>query len=358
MLPHPLQLEILDFSAYSLIVDARSPREFAEDHLPGAVNLPVVDDQQFAEVGTLHRTDAFRAYQVGVEHSMRNIANQLPQVATVGAKDRFLVYCFRGGKRSKLWADTLRTIGYHVDVLRGGWKSYRRWVINALTSLPRQLNLVVVTGPTGAGKTRLLQALRDQGEQVVDLEALAGHRGSLIGAIPATVQPTQKQFDSDLLQALRSLDPSRRIWIEDESKKIGNVQLPEALHSAIQFAPRLEVTADMAQRVLLWREDYPNLAADPVQMVSTLAAIRPLVGGEEYAAWQTLALESKVDELFERVMVKHYDPCYARTAKRSHSPQASTIQLHLADMSTAGLQAAAQRAVELASTLGPGRETD
>src|SRR5438552_17072470 len=148
LLPHPLQLEVLEFSSYGLVIDARSPHEYAEDHIPGAVNLPVVDDIEYAEVGTTHKTDKHAAYLIGVEYSLRNIADQIkPLIARYTPKDRFLVYCFRGGKRSRLWGDILRTIGFEVDVLAGGWKRYRQWVRTALEELPKALEFSVLWGP-------------------------------------------------------------------------------------------------------------------------------------------------------------------------------------------------------------------
>ena len=175
---HPHQLEVQDWSRYALIIDARSPNEYAEDHVPGAVNLPVVDDQEYAEVGTTHRTDKHRAYLIGVEYSLVNIARQIkPLISRYGPQDRFLVYCFRGGKRSRLWADNLRTIGFEVDVIAGGWKNYRRWVRAGLDALPSAFTYRVLVGPTGCGKTRLLKELARQGEQVLELEGLAQHRG-------------------------------------------------------------------------------------------------------------------------------------------------------------------------------------
>ena len=197
---HPRQLAVQEFASYALVIDARSPHEYAEDHIPGAVNLPVVDDKEFAEVGIQHKTDKHAAYLVGVAYSLRNIADQIkPLISRYTPQDRFLVYCFRGGKRSRLWADNLRTIGFEVDVLTGGWKNYRRWVREGLDTLSRSFNYRVLCGPTGCGKTRLLHELRRQGEQVLELEGLAHHRGSLLGDLPGDPQPTQKLFDSALL---------------------------------------------------------------------------------------------------------------------------------------------------------------
>jgi tRNA 2-selenouridine synthase len=318
-LVHPHQLEIQEFSSYALVIDARSPHEYAEDHIPGAVNLPVVDDVEYAEVGTKHRTDQHSAYLIGVEYSLRNIAAQIkPLISKYTPQDRFLVYCFRGGKRSRLWADNLRTIGFEVDVLAGGWKNYRRWVRAGLESLPRAFSYRVLCGPTGCGKTRVLNELQRQGHQVLELEGLASHRGSLLGDLPGQPQPTQKLFDTMVLDTLRRFDARRPVWLEAESKKIGNLQLPDALYEAMHHSHVVNVVAPMSERVKLWREDYPHFAADPVAMVRKLEPLKPLVGKETLAEWVQLAEARRVDELFESVMTRHYDPCYARSTRQNY----------------------------------------
>lgn len=344
----PEQIGVREFADYSLVIDARSPREYAEDHLPGAVNLPVVDDAQYAEVGTRHKSDKHGAYLIGVEYSLRNIADQIkPLISRYGETDRFLVYCFRGGKRSRLWADNLRTIGFQVDVLAGGWKRYRQWVRESLEALPPRFTYRVLAGPTGCGKTRLLSALAAQGEQVLDLEALAAHRGSLLGDLPGVPQPTQKSFDSLLLQEMRRFDASRPVWIEAESKKIGNLQLPEALHEAMHRSPVVNIDAPMPERVRLWREDYPHFACDLQAMVHKLEPLKPLVGKETLAHWMALAAEDRVDELFESVMVRHYDPCYQHSTKRNYEQRPEAVDLPLASLGPAGLAEAVRQLVEL-----------
>ena len=343
VLPHPLELEVAEWSEYDLIIDARSPHEYDHDHLPGAVNLPVVDDREYAEVGTKHKDDPHSAYLIGVEYSLQNMARHLPMVARHPKDARFLVYCFRGGKRSKLWADNLRTIGYKVDVLRGGWKNYRRWVVAALATLPSQFEFRVLSGATGCGKTRLLHALRDAGEQVLDLEDIARHRGSLIGALPGVPQPSQKLFDSVLLDTLRHFTTDRVVWIEAESKKIGNVQLPGALHDAMHRTTPIHIVAPMAERVRLWREDYPHLVEDPLAMVDRLAPLKPLVGGKELDAWHDLAATGRVDELFERVMTAHYDPCYEQSTKRSYRTAAEAERVELQSLQPAQLAEVAKQ---------------
>lgn len=347
-LVHPQQLAVQEFASYALVIDARSPHEYAEDHLPGAVNLPVVDDGEFAEVGIQHKTDKHAAYLVGVEYSLHNIANQIkPLISQYRPRDRFLVYCFRGGKRSRLWADNLRTIGFEVDLLAGGWKNYRRWVRASLDVLPRAFSYRVLCGPTGCGKTRVLSELRRQGQQVIDLEGLAHHRGSLLGDLPGDAQPTQKLFDSALLEEMRKLDVSRTVWVEAESKKIGNLQLPDSLFEAMHRSPVVNIDAPMAERVKLWREDYPHFAGDPQAMVRKLEPLKPLVGKETLAHWMALANEARVDELFESVMVRHYDPCYGRSTKRHYGDQPETTDLPLASLGPAGLTDAVRHLVEV-----------
>lgn len=314
---HPHQLEVQDWPSYAMVIDARSPREYAEDHIPGAVNLPVVGDAEYAEVGTTHRSDKHAAYLIGVEYSLRNIAAQIrPLISRFTPRDRFLVYCFRGGKRSRLWADNLRTIGFEVDVLAGGWKNYRRWVRAGLESLPRAFSYRVLCGPTGCGKTRVLHELERQGEQVLELEGMARHRGSLLGDLPGVAQPSQKLFDTLLLETLRQFDARRTVWIEAESKKIGDLQLPDALNDAMHHSPVVNLTAPMAERVRLWREDYPHFASDPVEMVRKLDPLKPLVGKEVLSRWHAFADAGQVDDLFESVMTQHYDPCYIRSTRR------------------------------------------
>lgn len=329
-LVHPIQLEVREFSEYAVVVDARSPREYEEDHIPGAVNLPVVNDEEYAEVGTLHKQSPHQAYLVGVGHSLRNIAAQIaPTLTHLPPKSRVLVYCFRGGKRSKLWADSLRTIGFSTDVLPGGWKAYRRWVRSSLERICPSFEYHVLTGSTGAGKTRMLAALARAGEQVLDLEGLAVHRGSLIGAVPGARQPTQKFFDSLLLDRLRRFDPARPVWVEAESKKVGAVQIPLSLQEAMHQSKSFELQAAMSARVQAWREDFPHFAEDPALMVRMLEPLLPLIGKEELGRWRALAETQAANELFERVMVNHYDPCYVRSIRRNYGSRGAEQTLVL-----------------------------
>lgn len=330
-------------SQYALVIDARSPREYTEDHIPGALNLPVVSDDEYAAVGTLHKTDKHRAYLLGVSASLRNMARAIDQrLNDYPPGARVLVYCSRGGKRSKLWFDALSTIGFRAERIQGGWKSYRSWVNGQLGELPRSFDYRVLCGPTGCGKTRLLKELHAAGEQVLDLEALASHRGSLIGAIPGIAQPSQKWFDSLLVAKLAEFDSERPVWLESESKKIGSVQLPPALFEAMHASPCYGIEAEMPARVVLWREDYRHFEDDLDALVRRLEHIKPLVGNDEFAYWTTLADNGEVALLFERLMSHHYDPAYRRSIAR-HYPQIATAQtLNLSSLAIEDVRAAAQ----------------
>ena len=329
---------------YQLVIDARSEREYAEDHLPCAVNLPVVDDEQYAEVGTTHKADKHRAYTIGVAYALRNMSRSIEELVANYPKDaRMLVYCFRGGKRSKLWFDALTTIGFRVDRLPGGWKAYRAWVRDQLDALPGKFRYNVLCGPTGCGKTRLLGALGQVGAQVLDLEGLASHRGSLIGDIPGVAQPTQKWFDSLLVEKLLRFDASQPVWVESESKKIGAIQLPASLLEAMHGGKIFSITAPMSERVKLWREDYSHFERDLDAMMERLRHLRPLVGGDEFALWERLAKEKRAPELFERLMQAHYDPAYARSIGKNYPQIGQASGIELARLDHESLLEAAKR---------------
>jgi len=336
----------LPFEQYALIIDARSPHEYAEDHVPAAVNLPVVDDAEFAEVGIRYKTDPHAAYLIGAQHSFRNLSRHtVDLISHYMPSDRFLVYCFRGGKRSALWASNLRLIGFQVDVVPGGWKRYRNWVRESLAVLPQRFEYRVLCGPTNCGKTRLLQELARQGAQVLDLEGLASHRGSLLGDLPGEPQPTQKFFDTLLLDALRRFDPARPVWVEAESRKVGRLLVPDELTAAMRRARAIHLAVPMHERVRHCREEYLHFALDPKAMVAKLAPLKQMVGGEEMARWQALADAGEVDELFERLMTTHYDPCYARSTTREFGPGDGANRLELASLQPDALADAARRLI-------------
>lgn len=321
------------------IVDVRSPGEFSEDHIPGAVSLPVLDNAERARVGTLYKqTSSFEAKKVGAALVSRNIARHLESFfADKPQNYRPLVYCWRGGTRSGSLAHVLQKIGFKAAQLDGGYKSYRRHVVAELARLPALLRFRVVCGTTGSGKSRLLQVLADRGAQVLDLEALAAHRGSLLGALPDRPQPTQKMFESLVWQVLSRSDPSRVIYVESESKKIGALRVPEALITAMRASPCVRLEVPLAERVRLLNEDYAHFFALPGLIRDQLGHLVALRGHETVAAWHDMVRREAWDDLVAALLTEHYDPAYYRSLANNYAVTGRDLELRCDDLSPQGL---------------------
>ncbi|PMS17113.1 tRNA 2-selenouridine(34) synthase MnmH [Trinickia dabaoshanensis] len=314
------------------IVDVRTPLEFAEDRIPGAINAPVLENEERVVVGTLYaQVSPFEATRVGAAMVARNIARHLETTfATRPRGWRPLVYCWRGGKRSESLALWLNLMGWHARRLEGGYKAYRRSVLDALTVLPPRFEYVVLTGATGSGKTRLLRALADTGAQVLDLERIAAHRGSLLGALQGQSQPTQKAFETGIVQALRGFAPERPVFIEAESRTIGRVALPDALLGAMHRARCVAVHTPRDERIGFLLEDYAHLFDAPEAFKAQLTKLIGLHSRERVARWCRLIDENARTALFAELIDLHYDPAYARSS-RGHFiqlPCASAFELH------------------------------
>jgi len=307
-----------DLPAFSVLIDARSPAEFAADHIPGAINCPVLTDEERRIVGTTYvQVSAFEARKIGGAMVARNIARHLDTLFHDKPRDwRPLVYCWRGGLRSGSFVQWLRLVGWDAQQLKGGYKAWRAHVIAGLAALAPQLQLRVLCGPTGSAKTRVLQALAGLGEQVLDLEALAAHRGSVLGEMPGVEQPSQKGFETRLLHALSGLDPARRIWVEAESRRIGRLTVPEPLLQRLRDSPVVEIAATREARLAYLLRDYAWLGHDPQRLADKLGGLREIVPRDTLARWQGWALRRELAPLFEALMAEHYDPLYARSQGR------------------------------------------
>ena len=329
-LVHPHQLEVQDFSTYALIVDARPSEDFAEDHIPAAVNLPVLSDAQYAEVEAHLHADRHHALLTGAGYARSNMAAHVPTVfAGVALGERVLVYGAGGNVRGSLCADALREIGFVVDELLGGWKNYRRWVGAGLALLPRLFMVRVLGGPSGCGQARLLQELSRQGQQVLDLAQLAAHDGSLLGAQSGRPQPAQPLFESLLLDALRHRDAWRPLWVTAATATLGTLQLPDELFEAIQRAPIFEIAAPMSERIKLWFQVHPQDAADPVALVESLSSKSQLVSPVRLIDWRRLALAGQTKALVEQVLTYEDELASTRSADAhyQHPIPLATIQL-------------------------------
>ncbi len=309
------QVGIAALAAYPDRIDVRSPAEFALDHVPDAINWPVLDDTQRAVVGTLHAQEgAFAAKRVGAALVARNIATLLETHGRDRPRDWApLVYCWRGGKRSAALVHILREIGWRAVQLEGGYQTYRRHVTARLATLPSALHFVVVCGFTGSGKSRLLAALADQGAQVLDLERIAHHRGSLLGDEPDGAQPTQKAFDSAVLRDLERCDPAQPIFVESESRRIGSIQLGDALLAAIRRARCIRLATPQALRVAHLMDEYAHFLRDPDSLAARLERLLPLHGRKTIDRWVDTARAGDFATLVDELLTKHYDPSYARS---------------------------------------------
>jgi tRNA 2-selenouridine synthase len=274
---------------FDIVIDARSEDEYAEDHLPNAVNWPTLNNEERKLVGTMYKqVNAFEASKRGAAMAARNIASHIEREVLDKPKGwKPLAYCWRGGKRSGSLSLVLSQIGFRITLLEGGYKAFRQALLEDIPRLAPKFDWRVICGTTGSGKTRLLQALEKSGAQVLDLEALANHRSSVLGAIPGVPQPSQKHFDTRIWDALRRLDPARPVFVESESKKVGNVAVPAALIEAMRAGQCLNLVLPDEQRVALLLEDYDFFVRDSEAFCERLDALTQLRGKQVVENWKT-----------------------------------------------------------------------
>ena len=311
---------VTEIAGFDAVIDARAPAEFAEDHLPGALSMPVLDDEQRARVGTIYKqVSAFEAKKLGAVLVARNIADHVERHLLDKPKNwRPLVYFWRGGQGSGAFSHILREIGWDAQRLQGGYKAWRRHVVEQLADLPARFAFRVVSGATGSGKSRLLEALAARGGQVLHLERLAAHKGSVLGELPDQAQPSQKAFESRLLAELAVLDPARPVFVEAESRKIGRLQVPDALLGAIRAAPALRLEASLPARVGFLLRDYDYAVADPDWLVERIGHLGGLHSNETLGRWRALAAARDFHTLVEELLTRHYDPLYERSQAKNY----------------------------------------
>lgn len=334
-------------AAFDALIDVRSPAEFAEDHLPGAVNLPVLDDAERAEVGTLYvQKSKFEARRLGAAMVARNIAAHLDG-ALSDRPGGFspLVYCWRGGQRSAAMVSVMDQVGWPVTRLEGGYQTWRRHVVARLHDPAQSPQVILLDGPTGAGKTALLAALSARGVQTLDLESLANHRGSLFGA-GAEPQPGQKLFESRLTAALAGCRPERPVVVEAESSRIGRLIIPHGLWSAMKTAPAIAIDVPVAARVRRTVEEYADIARDLPRLQDAIAALPAHHSRETRAAWLAHARAGDVADLAEGLIRDHYDPAYRRSTARSARASLGSVSWDGTDGAMAGAADAVARLVE------------
>ena len=350
--PHPgmHRVGVAALAAYPDRIDVRSPAEFAADHVPMATNHPVLDDAERALIGTLYMASPFAARKRGAALVARNIAAMLETAfAGQGREWRPLVYCWRGGQRSRALTEVFNEIGWRAVQLEGGYRTYRRHVVAELARLPARLRFVVICGLTGSGKSRLLAALARSGAQTLDLEGIARHRGSLLGDVPGDPQPSQKWFESQLFDALGRLDDSRPVFVESESRRIGSVQMPDALLLQMRIGRALTLVTPLEQRVALLKEEYAHFLSAPASLGACLEPLVELHGKAAIARWEAMAAAADWDQLVAELLETHYDPMYARSLARNFPSSRESLVIEAPDVSA---NAFATLASEVRAMLG------
>jgi tRNA 2-selenouridine synthase len=346
----PSEFFDLPHAGFDTLIDVRAPAEFAEDHIPSAINLPVLSDEERARVGTMYKqVSPFDARKLGAALVAANAARHLQgPLADMQGGWKPLVYCWRGGQRSGSFATILGQIGWRVDTVAGGYKAWRSKVVDALYHMPFPLRALVLDGNTGAGKTVILQMLAARGVQVLDLEGLAQHRGSLFGAVG--VQPSQKAFETALAYAIAALDPLRAVVIEAESSKIGNCRLPASIWKAMQAAPRVFIEAPAPARAAHLIAAYPDMIADSARLMGIIEMLRAAHPADQIAQWQAQAAAGQYMDLATGLMQAHYDPRYAK--HRARQAQGAQV-LRAAQLDAAGLEALAGQIAAVVAALTP-----
>ena len=344
--PEVLSVEqvLAQLDTFDTIIDARSEGEFELDHLPGAINAPVLDNEQRIRIGTMYKQiGSFEAKKAGAALVARNIANYLETLWQDKPREwRPLVYCWRGGNRSGSMAHILAKVGWPVVQLDGGYKAFRQQVNTDLEQTP-ELDFKVVCGTTGSGKSRLLEVLAAQGAQVLDLEKLAAHRGSVLGHLPNEPQPSQKAFETGIWDQLRRFDPALPVFVESESKKVGNLRVPGALMDKMRASDCISLTLSLANRVRLLMEDYEHFLVSPEMLNAQLDHLTPLHGRDKIARWHAMSHGGAMPQLVEELLVQHYDPAYLRSIDRNFLKFGAAALLELDDISPEAFADAAHK---------------
>ena len=342
-----------DLAGCDTLIDARSPAEFALDHIPGAINCPVLTDDERRIVGTLYEQQgSFEARRVGGGLVAANLAHHLATTMADRPHDwKPIVYCWRGGLRSGSMVQWLRLVGWDARQLGGGYKQYRKHVIATIGTIAPKLDLRVLCGPTGSAKTRILQALDTLGHQTLDLEALAVHKGSVLGEVPGVDQPSQKRFETRLAAALEALDADRPVFVEAESRRIGRIALPTPLLERMRASPCVAIAASPEERVGYLLRDYAYLGDDPDALAAKLAQLHGLQSNETLARWTAWARERRLAPLFTALIADHYDPLYARSQHGNYLRLAEATRIDVERLADEDMTTIARRIAALESAL-------
>jgi len=298
---------------FDTIIDVRSPLEFAEDHIVGAINCPVLSDLERQKVGTIYKKESsFKAKIIGSSLTAKNIAFHIENnfMEKKGSWQP-LIYCWRGGQRSKAFSIVLSEVGWRTNQLKGGYKEYRNQVINFLDNIGPKLKITLISGKTGSAKTKILKSIENEGGQILDLEGLANHKGSLLGKIPDLIQPSQKFFESLIFNKIQNLNLKDKIYIEAESSKIGNIHIPKSIWKKMIKSPRIEISANVELRAKFLVNDYDYMCNDPTLINPIIKGLKNRLSKKLFDEWTNLIDKKKWFDLTKSFLENHYDPSYS-----------------------------------------------
>jgi len=298
---------------FDTIIDVRSPLEFAEDHIVGAINCPVLSDLERQKVGTIYKKESsFKAKIIGSSLTAKNIAFHIENnfMEKKGSWQP-LIYCWRGGQRSKAFSIVLSEVGWRTNQLKGGYKEYRNQVINFLDNIGPKLKITLISGKTGSAKTKILKSIENEGGQILDLEGLANHKGSLLGKIPDLIQPSQKFFESLIFNKIQKLNLKDKIYIEAESSKIGNIHIPKSIWKKMIKSPRIEISANVELRAKFLVNDYDYMCNDPTLINPIIKGLKNRLSKKLFDEWTNLIDKKKWFDLTKSFLENHYDPSYS-----------------------------------------------
>ncbi len=326
-----------------VLLDVRTPTEYAQGHVPGAVNLPLFSDEERAEVGTLYKqVSPERAFLKGLDFAGAKMSWYVKEAMRLAPGRSVAVHCWRGGQRSGSVGTLLSFAKFDVKVLEGGYKAYRHHVLEQLAL--RNHKYVVLGGKTGSGKTLILNQLAALGEQVVDLEGLAHHKGSAFGALGELPQPTVEQFENDLWSELSKLDPGRRIWVENESRNIGKVFVPNELFDHIKSSPLVHLEIPFEERTKYLVEGYANFPKE--EIIASLLKITKRMGGNNVKK-ALEAYEAGDVTKATAIALHYYDKTYTHSTSKGNFSQ--TVNL---DMDKIDVEGIASQLIEVADNQG------
>lgn len=333
-------MRVISFEQYFLstdrrpLIDVRSPGEFVKGHVPGAINLPIFSNEERAEIGTLYKQKSKKAAVMrGLDAAGHKLTWYVKQAQQLINGKSIAIHCWRGGKRSSSMATLLSFMGFDVVLMEGGYKAYRNHILN--TFKVQQLNLHILGGRTGSGKTKVLKALEAEGEQIIDLEGLANHKGSAFGAMGELPQPTVEQFENNLFEHFRHLDTYRRVWVENESKNIGRVYVPDGFWQQMTEAVLFEIEPSLEQRISFLIEEYGAFPKE--ELLASLFNIQKRLGGQHVKRAKTAVEEGQL-EIATEIALKYYDKAYDMATSKKTFKERHVIDIQHFDYKNTALQ--------------------